>query len=99
MGTVKRVQVTTDSQGSPAVNTPDVEIWSTKGDQVEWAGTGPFIIDFGGNTPFSASIFTNMSASSAVLVSGPIKTGATGPYKYSVKIGSKVLDPRIIIQP
>jgi len=96
---IKQVHVSSNSQGSPIVDIPDVDIWVPDGDQVQWVGTGPYMIDFVGSSPFSSSSFSCPDGSSTPLSSGPIKVGATGSYKYNVKIGSKVLDPNVKVHP
>jgi len=96
---IKQVRVSTSAQGSPIVDVPDVDVWVPNGDEVQWTGTGPYTIDFAGNSPFSSSSFSCPDGSSTPLLSGPINVGATGTYKYNVKIGSKVLDPNVKVHP
>jgi len=96
---IKQIQVSVNSQGAPIVDIPDVDVWKPDGDQVQWNGTGPYMIDFVGSSPFSSSSFSCPSGSSTPLSSGPIKAGATGSYKYKVIIGSNVLDPTVKVHP
>ena len=95
---IKQIAVTSDAQGNPGVNIEDLDIWSTEGDQVHWTGSAMFIIDFQGNSPFASSVFSNGEMGVGAS-SGPIKAGATGSYKYNVKIGSKTLDPIVKVHP
>ncbi len=92
---VKLVTIGVDAQGNPTATPTDLDIWSTMGDQVKWMGPGiPFQIIFAADSPFSQSRFNGPQASS-----GPIRSGASGEYKYSVQVGNKVLDPKIIVRP
>ncbi len=92
---VKLVMVGVDAQGNPTVDHADIEIWSTAGDQVKWMSAGiPFLITFAAGSPFAQSSYSGPS-----VLSGAISSGATGPYKYSVKVGVKTLDPRVIVRP
>lgn len=96
---IQEIHVSTNAQGVPIVNLPDVEIWSTKGDQVQWVGTGPYVVYFPAGSPFASSTFTCPAGSSNPQSSGPITAGATGSYKYNVVINGRILDPRIKIKP
>ena len=96
---IKQVQISTTQQGAPAVDISTVDLWLPDGDQVQWLGTGPYEVSFPSGSPFASSSFNCPSGSSTPLSSGPIKTGSTGPYKYNVQIGSKILDPTIKIHP
>jgi len=97
--TIKQVQVSCNAQGSPVVNIPDVTLWSPDGDQMQWLGNGPYEVHFPSGTPFANSSFNCPAGSSTPLSSGPIQQGATGVYKYNVRIGTKVLDPRVTVSP
>ena len=96
---IQQIQVSVGAAGSPVVNVPDVTIWSTNGDQVQWTGAGPFEIYFPSGTPFASDNFVCLAGSSAPVSSGPINSGATGTFKYNVSINGKVLDPKIKIKP
>ena len=96
---IKQIQITANAQGSPVVNIPDVTLWSPDGDQAQWNGTGPYEVYFPTESPFSNSSFNCPSGSSAPLCSGPLNVGATGDYKYNVRIGTKVLDPKVTVKP
>jgi len=96
---VKQIQVSANAQGCPAVNISDVALWSPDGDEAQWLGTGPYEVYFPDESPFSNSSFNCPSGSSAPLNSGPLKVGATGVYKYNVRIGTQVLDPKITVHP
>ena len=92
---VKLITIGVDAQGNPTCQPATIEIWSTLGDQVKWMSAAiPFQITFAAGSPFAQSSF-----SGPIAPSGPIKEGATGSYKYSVQVGSKVLDPRVDIKP
>ncbi len=92
---VTLITVSVDAQGNPTVNYSDVTIWSTLGQQVKWVSANlPFIITFAAGTPFAESSDCGPTAPS-----GPIQAGASGDYKYSVQVGSKILDPRIVVRP
>jgi hypothetical protein len=92
---VKLITVSVDSQGNPTVDQASVDLWSTNGDTCKWMSRNiPFVITFAAGSPFAQSSYSGPSASS-----GSIQSGATGSYKYSVQVGSKILDPMIIIRP
>jgi hypothetical protein len=92
---VKLITVGVDAQGNPTCNPLDVEIWSTLGDTVKWMSSGiGFVITFASASPFAESRFSGPSVSS-----GAIQPGASGDYKYSVQVGSKILDPKIGVRP
>jgi len=92
---VKLIVVGVDSQGNPTVNLSSVDLWSTLGDECKWMSSNiPFQITFASGSPFAASSFSGPSAAS-----GAIRAGATGPYKYSVQVGAKILDPEIKVHP
>ncbi len=92
---VKLITVGVDSQGNPTVNPVDCALLSTTGEQCKWMSSNiPFQINFAAGSPFAQSEFSGPSAPS-----GAIQSGATGPYKYNVTVGAKVLDPRVIIHP
>jgi hypothetical protein len=94
-GSVVQITVGIDSAGNPTVDQTDVTLWSTKGDSCKWVSANiPFMITFAAGTPFANSNFSDVSGTS-----GAIQTGATGPYKYSVRVGTKILDPRLIVRP
>ena len=80
--------------GLPTVDSDAVELWSTKGEQIEWISDHDFVICFPHDSPFESRHFYPGSPTS-----GKIKHGATGRYKYSVEIGGKILDPTIIVRP
>lgn len=93
----KRVTILHNPGAKPGVDQDSIEIWSTKGEQVEWACDNPskeFYICFGENTPFQQQHFHSTGNKS-----GPIKSGASGKYKYSIEIDGQVLDPTVIIKP
>jgi hypothetical protein len=91
----KLITVAVDGQGNPTVDQDSVDLLSTSGETCRWVSANiPFRIIFAANTPFAASSFSGPSAPS-----GAIKPGATGPYKYSVQVGNKILDPRLVIHP
>jgi hypothetical protein len=92
---VKLITVSVDAQGNPTVDQANVELWSTNSDTCKWVSANiPFKITFAAGSPFAQSSYSGPSASS-----GAIQSGATGPYKYSVQVGSKILDPMVIIRP
>lgn len=91
----KVITISVDSQGNPAASPADQTIWSTLGDSVKWLSSGfGFVINFAAGSPFAASTFNG-----PIALSGAIQAGATGPYKYSVQVGTKILDPKIIVRP
>ena len=96
---IKQIQVSVNAQGSPVVNIPDVTLWSPDSEQAQWLGMGPYEVYFPTQSPFASSSFNCPSGSSAPLNSGPLKAGATGVYKYNVRIGTQVLDPKITVRP
>ena len=92
---VKLITVSVDSQGNPIVDHADVDLWSTNSDTCKWVSANiPFQITFAAGSPFAQSSYSGPSAPS-----GAIQSGATGPYKYSVQVGSKILDPKLIVHP
>jgi plastocyanin len=92
---VKLVTVGVDAQGNPTCSPTTVDIWSTVGDTVKWVSSGvAFLITFASSSPFAESRFSGPMASS-----GAIQPGATGSYKYSVQVGSKILDPDVKVHP
>lgn len=93
----KRVNILHKTGGKPAVDQDPIEIWSTKGEELEWTCDHPgqeFYICFAGKSPFKQQHFHSRNNRS-----GAIRTGATGPYKYSIEIDGHVLDPTVIIRP
>jgi len=92
---VKLITIGVDAQGNPTCTPLSVDIWSTLGDTVKWMSSGvAFLITFASGSPFAESRFSGPMASS-----GAIQPGATGNYKYSVQVGSKILDPDVKIHP
>lgn len=89
----KSVKINLDN-GMPSVDCDAIELWSTKGEQVEWVSEHDFVICFPRESPFESRHFHPRSPAS-----GRIKEGATGRYKYNVEIGGRVLDPTIIVKP
>lgn len=91
----KVITIGVDSQGNPTASPSDQIIWSTLGDEVKWLSSGlSFVVNFAAGTPFAASTFNG-----PIALSGSIQSGATGPYKYSVQVGTKILDPKVIVRP
>ena len=91
----KLIKVAVDAQGNPTVDQDSVDLWSTSGETCKWVSANiPFRIIFSANTPFAESSFSGPSASS-----GSLHPGATGTYKYSVQVGNKVLDPKLVVHP
>ncbi len=94
-GSVNVIVVGVDGNGNPTVDKPSADIWSTNGDTVKWTSNNiPFTVSFGLNTPFAYSTYIGPTANS-----GAIQHGFSGAYKYSVQVGTKILDPRIIVRP
>lgn len=96
-GTSKRVNILHRPGGKPAVDQDEIEIWSTKGEEVEWScdhAGQEFYICFGGKSPFKQRHFHSRNNQS-----GPVRPGASGSYKYSIEIDGQVLDPTVIIKP
>jgi hypothetical protein len=92
---IKLVTIAVDAQGNPTCNPMEVDIWSTLGDTVKWMSSGiGFLIIFASGSPFAESRFSGPSISS-----GAIQAGASGGYKYSVQVGSKILDPGLKVHP
>jgi hypothetical protein len=92
---VKLITIDVDAHGNPTCSPLNVDVWSTMGDTVKWISSGiGFLITFDSGSPFTESRFSGPSVSS-----GAIKAGASGPFKYSVNIGGKILDPRIAVHP
>jgi len=92
---VKLIVVGVDAQGNPTVDFANVDLWSTLGDQCKWVSSNiSFQINFAAGSPFGASKFSGTS-----VASGALQPGATGAYKYSVQVGSKILDPQISVHP
>ncbi|PYX87397.1 MAG: hypothetical protein DMG68_11835 [Acidobacteria bacterium] len=93
----KRVNIRHNPGGKPAVDQETIEIWSTKGEEIEWACDHPgqeFYICFEGKSPFQQQHYHSKNNRS-----GPIQSGASGSYKYSVEVDGHVLDPTVIIKP
>lgn len=68
--------------------------------EVRWVrtdGDGEFLIEFGQDSPFYEFQFSRYAPVSG-LVRRPILADANRVYKYSVRIGNKVLDPGGIIR-
>ncbi|HVO61456.1 MAG TPA: hypothetical protein VMT53_11010 [Terriglobales bacterium] len=93
---VKQVTVSFEN-GMPSVDPEPIEIWSTKNESVEWVAEPrdlAFTICFAAESPFSERHFHEHRPAS-----GPIKTGATGRYKYTIEVNGVILDPGVIIRP
>jgi hypothetical protein len=91
----KVVTIGVDEQGSPTCDPMDVDIWSTLGDTINWVSSGiVFLITFASGSPFSLSSFYGPDA-----LSGPIRAGASGSFKYSVHVNGKILDPKVGVHP
>lgn len=89
----KRVRINF-ANGMPSVDNEAIELWSTEGEQVEWVSDHNFVICFPRESPFESRHFHTGSR-----VSGKIRPGATGRYKYNVEVNGQVLDPTVIIKP
>ena len=82
---------------APTVDQDRIELRSDLGDEMNWTCDHPgkrFRVTFVGRSPFASSTFNEVNYRS-----GPIVSGATGEYKYSVEIDGKINDPKVIIQP
>lgn len=89
------ITVGVDANGNPTVSTSDAILWSTHGDTAKWVSANvPFTVTFASGTPFAYSTYIGPNASS-----GAIQAGASGDYKYSVQVGTKILDPKLIVRP
>lgn len=93
-GNAKPVKISKNASpsGKPSVSPDPVEIYISKGEEVEWdAGGQEFVVSFGPNSPFGNSYFHEGRRRSGL----PKKTGT---FKYSVMIGGQELDPTVIIK-
>jgi plastocyanin len=93
------IKVKVDSSGQPVVD-PDT-VSACVGDTVHWvfAGSKEFKVHFmDGDSPFDWSDSKGASVEGTVKADA-VKGDAPTPYKYSVDVDGKVLDPKIIVDP
>lgn len=95
------IMVTVGADGMPEVDTDSLTV--CEGDTVRWVFQGAarqFSILFTGDqgSPFDWNEQTGATVT-GVVKAGAAKDGQQTPYKYDVKVGSKTLDPKIIVVP
>lgn len=93
----QHVIVDVDAQGKPTVDKDTVHVSKGKNDQVVWTNhaSSTATITFS-TSPFHKSSFTIHAGAS--VGSGPAAVSAgTKHYKYSITIGSKTLDPVVVV--
>ncbi len=102
-----QVTITVDGSGNPQVSSNRVHVSKSGGNQVLFqnqsgqTATVNFVV--AGNANKTTSPFSNNSYSiqnNATQPTGPVKSGANAngtSYAYSVTVGSKTLDPVVIV--
>jgi hypothetical protein len=95
------IMVSVGADGMPEVDTESLTV--CEGDTVRWIFRGAarqFSILFtsADDSPFDWNRQTGATVT-GVVRAGAVKDGEETPYKYDVQVGSKTLDPKIIVVP
>lgn len=93
---VKAVTVSLEN-GHPCVDEDPIEIWSDKGESIQWVPEPAdlkFTVCFAAESPFAERHFHEHRPAS-----GPVNKGATGRYKYTIEVDGVILDPGVIVRP
>ena len=95
------IMVSVGADGMPEVDPDSLTV--CEGDTVRWIFRGAarqFSILFtsAGDSPFDWQQQTGATVTGTVR-QGAVKDGQQTPYKYDVKVGSRTLDPKIIVVP